>query len=556
MQKDKIGKYRIESRAGAGAFGIVWKAISTEDEKPYAIKEISKSKMTKQLVENLIREVHISQKLEHCNLIKCFATMESKNNYYIVFEYCEGGDLGKYLTDTKKVKLADALSIMRQVREAYRYLFGENILHRDIKPDNILITERAKLEIKISDFGCSKVDPFGTTVCGTPKYMAIEVLEKQNQYNYKADLWSIGLCFWELVFGPTSFPFSLKSADALKADIKKFAGDQLRFPPTPKLEPVFYDFFRSILQSSPQQRMDAADFFDHPVFAVGADKEKEKEKELVAQVQQLTVGTAAEKRRGSVSKKGTSPAPAPRPVSAIKKSGVQEGKAAPPPKPSPNSPNSQTPIQNSHLIPNSNLSPNSSPALSKSGAAFADIRKDYSEKVLEVKLIKAVVQEMRGFVRNEWERKFAGQFKCLCLLILSKGIIKSENSFATLNERRNSYKLDNFEQFVQQPAEAAPLKEELRQLSDELKKMDDAVYGELIKSCGDAKLLEDINKNVYKNATAEAKKAFTADVYQFVKKHGAAIVEDCDRPFFEVQLKRSFIILKGDVLQKLDAFDC
>ena len=121
---------------------------------------------------------------------------------------------------------------------------NENILHWDIKLENILLNKEGSLDIKISDFGCSKIDPCGTTICGTPKYMALELLEGVKNYDYKVDLWSIGLCFWELLFGYGSFPFSLKSRVHLKTDIKKFSGKNLRFPKVPKFPEEVYDFFR------------------------------------------------------------------------------------------------------------------------------------------------------------------------------------------------------------------------------------------------------------------------------------------------------------------------
>ena len=121
---------------------------------------------------------------------------------------------------------------------------NENILHRDIKLENILLAKEGSLDIKISDFGCSKIDPCGTTICGTPKYMALELLEGVKNYDYKVDLWSIGLCFWELLFGYGSFPFSLKSRIHLKNDIKNFSGKNLRFPKVPKFPEEVYDFFR------------------------------------------------------------------------------------------------------------------------------------------------------------------------------------------------------------------------------------------------------------------------------------------------------------------------
>lgn len=511
MQKDKIGKYKIISQAGAGAFGVVWRTISSEDNKLYAVKEISKTKMTKQLLENLIREVHISQKLEHKNLIKCFTTMESKNNYYIVFEFCEGGDLGKYLAEVKKVPLPEVLHIMRQIRDSYRYLLDQNILHRDIKLDNILISDREKMVVKLSDFGCSKIDPFGTTVCGTPKYMAVEVMDNCNQYNYKADLWSVGLCCWELVYGAGCFPFSLKSSEALKNDIKKFSGENLRFPNSPKLPPVFYDFFKSILQLSPQLRMDANDFLEHPVFKLeGTEKElealglkKEDKNKLLADFEGLTFSKDDALAHQQTGIEG---------VSGNGKDGVSQS------------------------------------------VAFTNIKKYYNEKILEVKLIKSVVKELKNYIKSTWDKKFLSYYKCLCLIIVNKATIRADNSYSTLSERRNSYKLPYFTEFLECPNEFLPLKDELKQQLDELKKADDEIYSELISDCFSPQYLEDINNYLYKNTNPEGKKTFLAETYQYVKKNGGPLIDEFDKSGFETQMKRTFIILKGEVLQKIEEF--
>ena len=147
-------------------------------------------------------------------------------------------------------------------------------MHRDIKLENILLKDKDSLKIKLSDFGCSKIDPIGATICGTPKYMAYELLDDtHSRYNYKVDLWSIGLCFWELLYGDKSFPFSLKSKLSLKQDIKKFSGKKLRFPTSPKFPEEFYDFFHKCLQVSPKLRIDCDEFKDHPIFKFTGDEE-------------------------------------------------------------------------------------------------------------------------------------------------------------------------------------------------------------------------------------------------------------------------------------------
>lgn len=97
MEKEKIGKYKIIKKVGEGAFGKVYQVQHLENNKIFAIKQIGKKKMTEQLMENLKREVKISYELSHNKLVKCYNTMESKKNYYIVFEFCSGGDLSVFL---------------------------------------------------------------------------------------------------------------------------------------------------------------------------------------------------------------------------------------------------------------------------------------------------------------------------------------------------------------------------------------------------------------------------------------------------------------------------
>ena len=266
--KKMIGKYKVLALAGQGSFGKVHKTIREDDNKLYAIKEVTKSNLTEAVFENLIREVQISKQLKHPNLCQCLVTMESKQSFYIVFDFCEGGDLGNYLKQVKKISFGQAMNIIRQMRDGYKELLLENILHRDLKLDNILVDKKEEMTIKISDFGCSKNSVLGSTVIGTPKYMALEVLNENEKYNYKADFWSFGLCCWELLYGYTHFPFSLESKKALMNDIKNFSGENLRFPDYPKFPAEVREFFIRTLQISPQLRIDSDDFFNHRFFSL------------------------------------------------------------------------------------------------------------------------------------------------------------------------------------------------------------------------------------------------------------------------------------------------
>ena len=508
MQKDKIGPYKILNKAGEGAFGIVWMTESTKDNKKYAIKEISKKRMTSQLMENLVREVHISFNLKHHNIIKCYNTLESKNNYYIIFEYCSGGDLEKYMKKYKKLDLGDALYFMRQVRDAYRYLLSQSILHRDIKLENILLEDEKNFVIKLSDFGCSKVDPIGTTICGTPKYMALEVMESENNYDYKADLWSIGLCFWELIFGIDNFPFSQKSREALKNDIKKFSGSNLRFPELPALPDIFYEFFRSILNVSPKLRMDANDFVNHPIF----DYEPPSESMILA-MKNLKVNNGANKD--------------------VNKS------------------EDKTSMQTTATEVNEKNTQTNEGDKTK---AFAEIKKFYNTKILEINLIKATCVSLKDYVTDAWDKTYTSYYKCLLIVLLKKALVKAEVSHKSLENGVNSFKLKNFNDFIKCPNEYVLLKDDLFKVMDEIKQIDDEIYSQLIHECYSDEFLQEINNTLYIGTNSETKTKFIGKVWKYIYNKFKEYIQDYEQTKFEKLLLRVSIILKGKVVENLNAF--
>jgi len=512
QQKDKIGPYKIISKAGEGAFGIVWMTESSKDNKKYAIKEISKKRMTPQLMQNLVNEVHISFNLKHKNIIKCYNTLESKNNYYIIFEFCSGGDLEKYMKKNKNIELVDALYFMRQIRDAYRYLLSQNILHRDIKLENILLEDDKNLVVKLSDFGCSKVDPIGTTICGTPKYMALEVMESEKNYDYKADLWSIGLCFWELIFGIESFPFSQKSREALKNDIKKFSGPNLRFPELPKLPEIFYEFFKTILNVSPKLRMDANEFINHPIFTYEAPTES-----MIMAIKKMKV-TDDNDQGESKNDKGLSQTS----TTKDSKNGLQV---------------------TSEDIKNTDVT-----------KAFAEIKKLYNTKILEVNLIKATAVGLKDYVKDEWEKTYKSYHKCLLIILLKKALVKAEVSHKSLETGTNSFKLQGFDDFINCPNEYVLLKDDLLQAMDDIKKLDDEIYSQIIHECYSEDFLQEINNMLYMGVNSEAKTKFIGKVWKFIYNKYKDYIEDYELPKFEKYLLRVSLILKGKVIENLNVF--
>lgn len=128
----------------------------------------------------------------------------------MVFEYCGGGDLSKYISQNKHLSEEMAKKFMTQLAAGLKYLHSLHIIHRDLKPHNLLLTSTNKEDhiLKIADFGFAKTFDASTlseTVCGSPLYMAPEILKGQ-KYSSKADLWSVGTILFEMITGKPPFP--------------------------------------------------------------------------------------------------------------------------------------------------------------------------------------------------------------------------------------------------------------------------------------------------------------------------------------------------------------
>ena len=151
--------------------------------------------------------------------------LKTPNNFYFVYEYCDGGTLEHRLKQESKLSEREALKIFRQLLEAFKVLNKYNIMHRDLKPDNIFFHGGC---LKLGDFGFCKTlgnaNDMASTMLGSPIYMAPEVL-KGESYTSKADIWSLGVVFYEMLFG--FCPFQSNSIAKL---ITVLADTELKIP--------------------------------------------------------------------------------------------------------------------------------------------------------------------------------------------------------------------------------------------------------------------------------------------------------------------------------------
>ena len=187
-----------EDYIGRGTFSKVYIGnIKNAPDKKYAIKKIYR-KSNPKYVKYLNLEIEIMNKLNHKNIIKLYDTIYTEKHVFLILELCDT-DLYTYI-HKNVITEKDTQFIVKQIIEAIKYIMDNNIVHRDLKPHNILINEITK-EIKLCDFGFAREfkDTLLTdTVCGSPLYMAPELLQNQ-KYNIKSDIWSLGIIMYEIV---------------------------------------------------------------------------------------------------------------------------------------------------------------------------------------------------------------------------------------------------------------------------------------------------------------------------------------------------------------------
>lgn len=195
---------------GKGAFGKVNLGLHRLTRKLVAIKSTNRDDIreesTKKKMQN---EIDILKSLRHPSHIKLLETFSTDKHYLIVMELCPGGDLLNYVRKRRKLKEDAAKLIFRQIMQGISYLHANGIVHRDIKLDNILLD--GKGNVKIGDFGVSKKITQNELLfeqCGTPAYIAPEIVRELGYKGYPVDIWSAGICLYAILYGNVPFKAS------------------------------------------------------------------------------------------------------------------------------------------------------------------------------------------------------------------------------------------------------------------------------------------------------------------------------------------------------------
>ena len=180
----------------------VYLAQKKDNQQKVIIKEINLLKLEEKEKDMTIQEVIILSKLKHPNIINCYEFHLENDKFYIIMEYGEGGDLFNKINEQKnKNKYFEEKEIIEwfiEICEGIKYIHKNKIIHRDLKPSNIFLTKNNK--IKIGDFGIAKLLNYESkvkTMIGTKFYLSPEIM-KNKDYDYKSDIWSLGIILYEL----------------------------------------------------------------------------------------------------------------------------------------------------------------------------------------------------------------------------------------------------------------------------------------------------------------------------------------------------------------------
>jgi len=259
-----LGNYIIKKTIGKGTFSKVKLGVHKETKQKVAIKILEKSALVeKDDIERLIREMEMLNSLDNINVVKVFEINEDENNYFIIMEYCEGGELFNYIVKNQKLTEKETAYFFYQIINGVEYIHSKGIVHRDLKPENLLLNEN-KI-IKIIDFGLSNYFDGKNllhTPCGSPCYASPEMVGGNKYNGFYIDIWTIGIILFAMMCG--YLPFEDKNNDILFKQILKC---KLDYPK--HLSEMAKDIMKKILVTNPEERIKLDEIKKHKFYLWG-----------------------------------------------------------------------------------------------------------------------------------------------------------------------------------------------------------------------------------------------------------------------------------------------
>ena len=259
----EVGDYIIKKTLGQGTFGKVKLGIHKPTNEKVAIKILEKSKIIEKDDEIRVkRELEMMPKFNHNNVILVTEIFSNRDNFYIVMEYCEGGELFNYIVKKRRLAEEEAAFFFYQIISGLEYIHSLGIVHRDLKPENLLLGKDHIL--KIIDFGLSNYfsKKLLVTPCGSPCYASPEMVSGNKYNGFRIDIWSTGIILYAMLCG--YLPFEDKDNEVL---FKKILRCKLELPP--HLSHSSKDLMLKILVTNPEKRITIQEIKRHPFYLKG-----------------------------------------------------------------------------------------------------------------------------------------------------------------------------------------------------------------------------------------------------------------------------------------------
>lgn len=283
--------YEIKGKIADGGCSVVKSCNLKSSQEEFAVKIISKKdyKIPTALIEN---EIKILRQCDHPNVLKLETVFEDENHFHIVMELVNGGDLFSRVIGKQALTESEAHHIFVQLLEAVKHLHSKNIVHRDIKLENILLQDGNT--VKLSDFGFSKIiqsgdEHFMKTTCGTPSYIAPEMLMAES-YSCTVDIWALGITLFLMIFG--DYPFK---SDGNVSVYEKIISGVFEFPENTvsttststattsatatSTSDDLKDLISGLLKKDISQRLTLEEIFDHPWITKQKQEDQKDQKE-------------------------------------------------------------------------------------------------------------------------------------------------------------------------------------------------------------------------------------------------------------------------------------
>jgi len=259
-------KYEVKALLGRGGFACVYGVMSTTSGRSYAIKMVDKDSLVKKAHRDKIRfEIRIHRSLSHKNVVKFNRHFENRKYVYMLMEYCNNQTLMELKKRRRRLTEPEVQYYMLQIICAVDYLHNQNVIHRDLKLGNVLLDHN--MNCKLADFGLAaqldKVSDRKTTICGTPNYIAPEILHgnRKGGHSFEVDIWSLGVIMFTLLIGKPPF-----QTGTLNKTYRKIKMVEYSFPLDVPVSAMAKNCIEIMLVKNIENRADLQQIMEHDFF--------------------------------------------------------------------------------------------------------------------------------------------------------------------------------------------------------------------------------------------------------------------------------------------------